>query len=162
MTLPRAEKAYEKHAWIILFAIATIFLVFAFTAILFGFGLSAFPVGIPGGPDATKSLTGRTWDEIVTESPGIVNLIRAISRVFGYALLGFSVFGMALSGLGYRKGERWTWYVLWYLPAFLTGLAIHEFGGGFLAMPVLLLIVSFLGLFLPYRKFFPAKNPTPP
>ncbi len=158
----RAEKAYEKYAWIILFALSAAFLIFAFTAILFGVGLSSFPVGIPGGPDATKSITGRTWDEIVTGSPGIVNLIRGISRVFGLALLGFSAFGMAISGVSYRKGERWAWYVSWYLPAFLIGLAIHESGGAFLAMPILFLIVALLGLFLPYRRFFPAKNPTSP
>ncbi len=156
------EKAYEKYSWIILLALGIVFLIFAFNAIFFGVGLSNFPVGIPGGPDAVKGLAGMTWDEILAGSPGIVSVIRGISRVFGIALLGFSIFVIVISGVSYRKGERWAWYALWYLPAFLIGLIVHELGGSFVQVPILFLIVSLLGLLLPYRKFFPRQSPTSP
>jgi hypothetical protein len=44
-----------------------------------------------------------------------------------------------------------------YVPVFLIGLVLPELGGDFIQLPTLFLVLLLLGLFLPYRKFFPRK-----
>ncbi|HLB68463.1 MAG TPA: hypothetical protein VJN63_08375, partial [Thermoplasmata archaeon] len=62
----------------------------------------------------------------------------------------------------YRRGERWAWYALWVLPLNfvigLQGLVLSlRVGAPPLFVPLLFVIISLLGLLLPYRKFFPKK-----
>lgn len=145
------ERIYQKNAWILLFVLGIVGLFFA---------LSALVTGAPADPQSPKSLTGSTWDELVARSPGVANLVRSVERAFGISLLGFSVFGMAVSAVSYRRWERWAWYVSWFVPILLIGFIVNNFGSGGVLWPLfmVLLIISLLGLFLPYRKFFPRKQ----
>ncbi len=123
------EKAYEKHAWILLFALGVGTALFAVGAFAQGGDFGVFPD----------------------------------TREFGVAVLGWSIFILALSGVSYRRGERWAWYAFWYLPVAFAVLAAHDLSvggskGQFVAMPLLFLAISLLGLLLPYRKFFPQQR----
>lgn len=150
----RPGKWFERYAWILLVVVALPFLIFGVSAVLFGLSLSDFPVGLPGGPDAVKSLTGMTWDETLRSNPAALTLLRGISRVAGMAFLGFAIVAIVVSSSAYRRGERWAWFALWTLPAFMVGLLLHEREGQFIQMPATLLVVSLLGLLLPSRRFF--------
>ena len=152
-----SEKWYVKYAWLLLCLLGIAFALFAVNALLFGLSLSDIPVGIPGGPEATQSLAGTTWDELLTGSPGIVNIMRGISRVLGSGFLGFSLLVVLIAATSYRQGQRWAWFALWSLPLFLVMLTLHELRGPYVFMPILFLVLSLLGLLLPYRKFFPRK-----
>ncbi|MBI3022199.1 MAG: hypothetical protein HYY68_00555 [Thaumarchaeota archaeon] len=101
MTAPRAEKTYEKHAWILLFVVGIGGLAFAFPGL----------VGITLESQSARNLTGRTYAEIAASDPRMFSLITTIYRDFGLGLLGFSVILMAISAVSYRKGEKWAWYV---------------------------------------------------
>lgn len=130
MAVPRAEKAYEKYAWILLFALGVATLFFAFGA------LSSGKFGGPF-PDAAE---------------------------FGFPLIGYGFFILAVSRVSYRRGERWAWFVSWYLPVNYALFVIDDLiqGGSraqFAVVPTLFLAVSLAGLLLPYRKFFPRKQP---
>ncbi len=156
MTLPRAERAYEKYAWIILFSIAIVGFITSFIDVFVGVGTGAFP-----DAQTLKNLTGLTWDQIVTGSPALTNMIRELERELSSIEFGFYVFGIAIFLKPYRKGEKWAWYVSWYFPALFIAFIANELvivhSNQVLLAIIPFLIISLLGLLLPYRKFFPRK-----
>ena len=151
----RKEKAYENYAWIFLFGLGIIGLVFALWDMF---------SGVTDDPQSVKALTGRNWEDVVRNSPGLAGLVLQWVRAAGIATLGFSIFGIAISISGYRKGIRWTWYASWSIPAVIVGFTLNNASVGGSLGPVFLtlLIVAILGLLLPYRKFFPKKQPVTP
>ena len=76
----------------------------------------------------------------------------------------FAVLTTYLSVTGYRRGRKWAWFALLYAPpyflveAYLLNVPPY-FDWGFAAFSALL---SAVGLVLPYRKFFPKKQPVSP
>ena len=144
------EKAYEKYAWILLFAIGVIFLVSAVPATL----------GIPH-PATVERIAGMTVNELKVSNPGFYNLYIFYFRFGGLSDIGFAFFITAISVTAYRKGEKWAWYALWVLPAyFIASAAISmsiESNLSLLLPETVFAILSLVGLLLPYRKFFPSK-----
>jgi hypothetical protein len=77
----------------------------------------------------------------------------------GNLKISWSLFLIAITLTGYRKGEKWAWYTMWLAPAILVCQAILD--ATFLGdvnqvlkwIPITFL--SLVGLLLPYRKFFP-------
>ena len=130
----RAEKPYEKYDWLLLVAAELFAMVFALadtfaTTAVFMSGLSSSETL---GPVATA-------------------LVRGLSSLW----VGMNLFGLAITLKPYRKGEKWAWLVLWYIPVIFTLHFLLLFPSSF---NLVLAIVPFLGLVLPYRKFFPRKQ----
>ena len=118
MAAPRVEKAYEKHAWIILF--------------LVGIGLS----------------------------PGVYfNLVPGGDYAAGFLFLGFVVTTVLISATSYRKGKKWAWYLLWYVPVFVSASFLLSAPGE--PSAIIFVLLPVLGLLLPYRKFFPKAQVAP-
>jgi hypothetical protein len=71
----------------------------------------------------------------------------------------WSLLVLAITLTGYRRGEKWAWYTMWLVPALLVGqglfnsVFLNDFKEMLSWIPITTL--SLLGLFLPYRKFFP-------
>lgn len=158
MAAPRKERAYEKYAWILLFVSGLLALI-----------VSVFIIVVPApiGTAGVRNLTGITWEQIVSQSPAAAKLTAYFIAQFGIAQAGLGVLTMGISALGYRRGERWAWYVLWFVPIVGFGIAVKNLavGGAFWLPPApggegspLLLTITLLGLLLPYRKFFPKKQ----
>ncbi len=153
MELPRAEKGYEKFAWIIFFAIGILGLITGLAQIL----------AVSGQLDAgiIRNLTGMTWEQIVTGNSTIASLIRYFQRTIGIATLSGSVLLVAIAAIPYKKGERWSWYILWTpLAIWIAGSAIDlEAGASFMlqVFDLVFAVVWLTGLLLPYRKCFPRK-----
>lgn len=137
----KKEKAYEKYGWILLFAIAAIFLLSAITHIA-GFGLQNVDLG--------------------TASPSLANFVRLEDRELGIDQAAFSALAMTLAGTSYRKGDRWAWYAMVTVPVFILTLPLNILSALNLLFSVPFLLVALLGLLLPYRKFFPKKQPVTP
>lgn len=150
----RRGKWYQRYAWVLFLVVSFPFLIFGISALLFGLSLSDFPVGIPGGPDAVSALTGHPWDQVLSENPTAVTLLRGVSRVAGLGLLGLAVFVLFVSVTAFRRGQRWAWFALLVVPGFMVGLLLHELKGEFVQMPALFLVLSLAGLILPVRTFF--------
>ena len=154
MSVPRVEKAYEKHAWIFLF-------VFGILWLLYGFFLFIIPT--PEGSTPFESIAGIPWSELVASSARVANLLIYLTRAFGVLALVASIFIIAVSAKSYRRGERWAWYTSWSLPVlggtFLALDVSSGAGGNYYALfyDALYLILPLPGLLLPYRKFFPRK-----
>jgi hypothetical protein len=120
VAFPRKERAYEKHAWIILLAIGVFWTL----------------LGVTYGQSVYVTTQYAVW------------LIRTL-------LVGMGIFGVAITLRPYRRGEKWAWFVLWYWPAHLI---IHSVAFGTYPIDGTLAFVTFLGLALPVRKFFPQLN----
>ena len=150
------EKVYEKYAWIILFAIGILVLV----------GGVPHAFGINTDPETAERIIGMTLNEFKVSSPGFFDLYTYYFRFGGWSDVGVAFFIMAISLTAYRKGEKFAWYILWFIPAFFIGCAaitmstttMNVESGLSLLLPItMFVILSLLGLLLPYRKFFPSK-----
>ena len=108
----KPERGYEKHAWILLFAVF---------AILFLRGLAGLFAGGAGFSSGLKNLTGLDWNQIVSSQPGFATFINGSLEESSLFLIGFSLLGMAIARTSYRNGERWAWYVSWYLAVWGIG-----------------------------------------
>lgn len=75
-------------------------------------------------------------------------------QIAGMLMLGLSIFSIAVVLRPYRMGERWAWYVLWYL---VMPSVFFIYLGGPLVLNGPLLVLALLGLLLPVRKFFPKQ-----
>jgi hypothetical protein len=140
MTAPTADKGYQRHAWMFLFAMG-VFLVI--------YGIAHVVLGLTGGTEGGKSL-----NQLGASAPAAdyIKLLMVEKGMFGL-VTGVLVIGITLKS--YRKGERWAWFVLWS-PVALAVFVSLLFGIG---PPALVLVVlSIPGLLLPYRKFFPGRG----
>ncbi len=139
----RKERAYEKYAWVIFFALGIVFLVQAMYTIALRRPLDAF---VQGG-------IGMTWSELVTAQPRIAGWISELTTYGGIiaAVAGVSI--ISISFRSYRRGEKWAWYTFLAVPI-LFGLAtiINTRDN------LLFAIAAAAGLLLPIRKFFPRKQ----
>jgi len=142
VTSVRREKAYEKYAWVLLLVSSALFLP---TSLYFIVSFFVMPyVSTPG--DLSGFLAG---------SHSIAAWIRGIFRDAAISQLGLGILGITIAAMSYRRGERWAWYVLWYLPiAWLAYIAGQALLGRVLVLPSVLLVVSVLGLLLRIRRFW--------
>jgi hypothetical protein len=134
----------QKHAWVLLFAVGLLLLVYAYDNIVV---LSTMP---PDDPER-----GWAW---LTQEPEILDYIQMWFRTFGLWVLAVAVFVLVVSATGYRSGQRWAFFSLLYMPVHIL---IHMLLWPWL-IPLLavLLLVTVLGLALPFRQFFPKELPT--
>jgi hypothetical protein len=93
---------------------------------------------------------------IATVWPGSTN--PSFLRAIGVASIGMGLFGVMITVIAYRRGERWAWFTLWYYPLFWSA---HFLGG----LPpgqdhihqIVFIILSLAGLLLPVSDFFPRE-----
>ncbi len=148
MAAPRKERAYERYAWLIFFALGIVFLAQAAVLTVTGRPPDVFVQGS----------IGMSWSQLVIAQPRIAAFIGDISTSGGIigAVAGVSI--MAISFRSYRRGEKWAWCTFLAVPV-LFGLA-----------PIinttpdnpLFAFIAAVGLLLPYRKFFPKKQTARP
>ena len=157
MAVVRKEKAYEKYAWVIPFVMGLFFLVSMSVTIL-------FPVILTGAEGAVQSLTGSTFSQLAASSPWLGNYIYYLIRVLAIFSAGLGAFFMVVSATAYRKGEVWAWYLTWVVPVLFLLDAVNDYYA-FRYVDVSSMVIAAIlgvGLLLPYRKFFPTKEPRNP
>ena len=103
--------------------------------------------------------TGMSLSELEASSPEATKLILWQMGTMGNLKIYWSLFLIAITLTGYRKGEKWAWYTMWLAPAILVCSAIFNtiFLGDVneVLQWIPITTISLLGLLLPYRKFFP-------
>ncbi|QQG48896.1 MAG: hypothetical protein HY247_00840 [archaeon] len=150
---PRTEKAYVKYAWVIFFIFGLLSVISSPIGLL----------GIPPNPPSPESATGLTSSQIAARIPGISDYIGSIARQLGNFMLAMGVLTMGIAAVPFRRGEKWAWYIFWILPILLIIQLTNSFlstpGGGFgWQFDFAFIFIILLGLFLPYRKFFPKRR----
>ncbi len=109
---------------------------------------------------------GRSWSEIVSNSPRLAEYLNNLIVIMGLLYLGFSFFIIATSLTGYRKGERWAWYSMWFVSIYysLTALILWSEGEIFssdaLSADLLLtfLVASLIFQLVSIPKFFSKQS----
>jgi hypothetical protein len=72
-------------------------------------------------------------------------------KLRGSLVIGMSLFGFAILTNAFRKGLRWSWYVSWVYPLYFI---LHIIGFGTFMPDIIFLLISLIGLLLPYKLFF--------
>lgn len=134
-------KLLQRYAWIFLFAVGLALLFFAYDNMI------VIPALSPNDLD-------RGW-EWLTRDPEVIDYIKFWFRIFGFWVLALAVQLLVISATGYRKGQKWAFYNMLYLPVHVV---IHMFIWPW-TIPILAIILLMIiaGLVLPFRQFFP-KN----
>ena len=145
-------KFYEKYAWVILLAVGLLWLVVGFVAVF-------QPEGIFEG-DA-QAVTNMPWSELKASSPKAADFVIFVYGQMGILKISWSFFVIAITLTGYRRGEKWAWYIMWSVPVMLvsdalfSAIFISDVSQTLQFIPIT--TITLLGLLLPYRKFFPSK-----
>jgi hypothetical protein len=152
-------KAYEKYAWLILFGVVSVLAARFLLFIISGF----FAGGLHPDSQAVENLTGMTWNELLEFNPGLTNFYGWLEREISIVYLSFLALLAIVIAFPYRKGHQWAWYTVWILPIFTIAITIHGglvtgFNTAVIIQTAMLLLLILLGIFLPYKKFFPTKK----
>ncbi len=161
MSSVQSVKGYEKHAWLILFVIWAIHLALSardFIPSLQDFCLAC----LPGAQTAIHASTGLTWSQLASSDSRVASFLASTLVDDGISGVGFAIFGMVVSMTSYKKGEKWAWYASWSMPVGISvaQLNLYLLTGSIIVIILALVFVAtaLLGLFLPYRQFFPRKT----
>jgi hypothetical protein len=145
-------KFYEKYAWIILLAVGILWLVVGIVAVF-------QPEGIFEA-DA-QAVTNSPWTDIKASSPEASNFVIFVYGQMGLLKISWSLFILAITLTGYRRGEKWAWYMMLLAPILLLTDAVFSvvFIGDInqVLQFIPITTVTLFGLLLPYRMFFPKK-----
>jgi hypothetical protein len=145
-------KLYEKYAWVILLAVGLLWLVVGIVAVF-------KPEGIFEA-DA-QAVTNLPWSDLKASSPEASNFVIFVYGQMGLLKISWSVFILAITLTGYRRGEKWAWYIMLLAPILLVSDAvfsvvfISDINQVLQFIPIL--TITMIGLLLPYRMFFPKK-----
>ncbi|MCK4784939.1 MAG: hypothetical protein KAV87_14400 [Desulfobacteraceae bacterium] len=144
------ERGYVKYGWVVYLFLGLLWLVVGLTQVFNPEELAN---------DEAQHITGMSLSELEASYPEATELVRFLFGAVGMLKTSWSLLVLAITLTGYRRGEKWAWYTMWLVPALLVGQGLFNsvFLGDFNEMLPWIPItsVSLLGLFLPYRKFFP-------
>ena len=156
-------RAYERYGWLILFLLWTLHLVLSARDFLPA--LQDVCVGcLPGALTPIQASTGVTWTQLLASDPRFATYLASVLVDDGISGVGLAVFGMIVSFTSYRKGEKWAWYLSWSNPIGILAAQLNMYvltrSALVIALAAIFIGTCLLGLFLPYRQFFPRKRPT--
>ena len=160
MTAVAPIKGYWKYGWTILFVFWALHLVLSARDFLPSLQDSCLACA-SGAATPILAVTGMTWSQLVASNPKFASFLASTLTDDGISGVGLAVFGIIVSVTGYRKGEKWAWYVSWSMPIGILAAQLNVYALTGSVMVIYLAtaftIVSVLALFLPYRQFFPRK-----
>jgi hypothetical protein len=143
-------RIFEKYGWVVYLFLGLLWLVVGITQVFNPEELA---------DDEAQHITGRSLSELEASFPEATELVRFLFGAVGMLKTSWSLLVLAITLTGYRRGEKWAWYTMWLVPALLVGqglfnsVFLNDFKEMLSWIPITTL--SLLGLFLPYRKFFP-------
>ncbi len=137
-----------KYGWVVYLFLGLLWVVYGLTQVF-----------NPENLRDAQHITGLSISELEVKSPEATELVYFLYGALGMLKTSWSFLVLAITLTGFRKGEKWAWFTMWLVPATLVGQGIFNsvFLGDFNEMLqwIPITTISLLGLFLPYRKFFP-------
>ena len=98
----------------------------ALTVLVGLFGLGDVLIGPPFDPGIAQGLTGLTHAELEAESAAGYRLLDFYTRGGGLDLMAMGVVLTLILLIPYRQGQRWAWWAMWLLPAWIAaGFALN-------------------------------------
>ena len=160
MTDAAPIKGYGKYGWAILFVFWALHLVLSARDFLPNLQDLCLACA-SGAQTPIQAVTSMTWSQLVSSNPKLASFLASTLVDDGISGVGLAVFGMVVSLTGYRKGEKWAWYISWSMPIGILAaqLNVYALTGSIMViyLAAAFTIVSLLALLLPYRQFFPKK-----
>lgn len=144
------EKAYQKYAWIVLFALGILLVVNIFVV-----------AGVEDHVSEFGKDTGVAWDAFSAAYPSVAAAYTLNQRLLYVGFASLVLFGLVITWFGFRTGHRWAWFAMWLLPIALAATALLMTQARQRELPVLyggFAIVAVIGLLLPVRKFFRKRS----
>jgi hypothetical protein len=144
------ERVYVKYAWVV-------FLFLGLLWVVVGFAQAFYPDGL--AENDAQLVTDTSWNDLKDSSPEASNLVRFMYGNMGLLKMSWSFLVIAITLTGFRRGEKWAWYTLCLVPILLVSAGL--FRSWFLSdasemiNSIPIVTISLVGLYLPYRKFFP-------
>lgn len=151
-------KSLQDRAWLLLFIVglavlgAGIIHLYSNQPVADGLGF------VPGN-------TGLTWDQLVAQDPGMATAVLAFQKLMAGMVVVFALLYLGMLLTAYRQGQRWAWFAAWLIVVVLGGfIAAATAYNGWTTGPwhdaapwsfAIQFAMILLGLFLPFRKFFP-------
>ena len=143
---------YEKYAWVILLSVGLLWLVVGIVAVF-------QPEGVFEA-DA-QAVTNLLWTDLKASSPEAANFVIFVYGQMGLLKISWSLFILAITLTGFRRGEKWAWYMMLLAPILLVSDAVFSvvFIGDInqVLQFIPITTITMIGLLLPYRMFFPKK-----
>jgi len=147
------ERKHEKYGWVVYLFLGLLWLVVGFSQLFTTKVLLE---------DVAQNIIGMSLSELEASSPVATKVVLWQHMTQGNLKISWSLFLLAITLTGYRKGEKWAWYTMWLAPAVLVCQAILDaiFLGDVnqVLKWIPITSISLFGLFLPYRKFFPKQS----
>ena len=146
-------RVYEKYGWVVYLALGFLWLMVGFNQVFTPDGLLNTDIQI---------ILDMSWSELQTSNPEGSEFIRYWSGEMGLLKMSWSFLVLAITLTGFRKGEKWAWYILWFVPWVLVSSFFFWFSWfgrideALRWIPIITL--SIVGLLLPYRTFFPESH----
>ena len=144
----KKERAREKYGWVVYLFLGLLWVVYGLTQVF-----------NPGNLRDAQHITGLSLSELEVKSPEATELVYFLYGALGLLKTNWSLLVLAITLTGYRRGEKWAWYTMWLVPLTLVGQGLwySVYLGDFNEMLpwIPITTVSLVGLFLPFRKFFP-------
>jgi hypothetical protein len=133
------------------------------SAVIVLFGVGDIINGQDADPAIANAYIGINWEQVKAETPAHARLIDMHTRAGGGHLVTMGVMSTAIVLTGFRRGERWSWYLLWIWPLWTIFVFLLNFLSdrqpGFPPPPPMLsspvfFAVLVLALGLSARRFF--------
>lgn len=144
-------KTFLRYAWVVVLAGGLFELAF---------GLTLLILGAAGIPNVFEEVRGAPWTDVAASSDE-AGLIDYLARGWGQANIQTGIALVAIAAVPFRKGERWSWFVVWLLPATLLVTVIRNLAIGVTSVVIIDFTeaaVLSAALLLSYKNF---RDPTP-
>jgi len=147
------ERGYVKYGWVVYLFLGLLWLVVGLTQVFNPEELL---------DNEAQHVIGMSLSELEASFPEATELVRFLFGTIGVLKTSWSLLVLAITLTGFRRGEKWAWFTMWLAPVVLVhqGLWYSVFLGDFNEMLryIPIITLNLVGLFLPYRKFFPNNH----
>lgn len=97
-----------------------------------------------------QAFMGQPWADFVTSNARLADFISLLGRVLGVQLIIIGILAIAITLTAYRRGEKWSWYVLLAgnTLGWGSGLAAEGITGvmSIVVVEAIILLVAYVGL----------------
>lgn len=148
-----------RHAWWGILLIALTLVIF---------GLTDMAAGAAADPAIPMGLTGMTIEQLEAESPAAYRMFDFMTRSNGWSLVLVGLFTTAVLVIPFRRGERWSWWTLWLVPAWAAVVPVFYLVAGVepdqpppppLVSGPIVAVLGALILLVSARRFFGSDSP---
>lgn len=146
----RKERFTERYGWLVFLGLGMMWLVVGLTQLFNPEELL----------DAeAQHIIGVSLSELEALFPEARQLVHFLFGTIGVLKISWSLLILSITLWPFRKGAKWAWYTLLLVPGVLVGqglwysVFLSDFNEMLQYIPIM--IVTMVGLLLPYRKFWP-------